>query len=176
VPVYALGDQVPEVDPSAYVHPDAVLIGSVTIAAQANIWPTAVLRGDFGAIVVGARSSVQDGTVVHAGTDYPTVIGCGCVVGHNAYLEGCVVEDDALIGSMASILPHARIGRGAVVAAGAVVTARTQVPPQAMALGVPARIVQSGAAGHDYATGVQRYVDNAMRYSRELREVTAGGA
>jgi carbonic anhydrase/acetyltransferase-like protein (isoleucine patch superfamily) len=137
VPVYALGDQVPEVDPGAYVHPDAVVIGSVTIAAEASIWPTAVLRGDIGAITVGPRSSVQDGTVVHAGPEYPTVIGAGCVVGHNAYLEGCVLEDGCLVGSMASVLPRAVVGKRAVVAAGAVVTA--DVRPFTVVGGIPAR-------------------------------------
>ncbi|MCW3013050.1 MAG: transferase hexapeptide repeat containing protein [Solirubrobacterales bacterium] len=171
MPVYALGDQVPEVDPGAYVHPDAVIIGSVTVAADASIWPTAVLRGDFGRIVVGPRSSVQDGTVVHAGAEYPTLIGTGCVVGHNAYLEGCTLEDRCLVGSMAGVLPQARIGAGAVVAAGAVVTAGVHVPAGAMALGVPARVVPDGAASHDYSAGVQRYVDNARRHARELRRV-----
>lgn len=171
MPVYALGDQVPEIDPGAYVHPDAVVIGSVTIAAEASVWPTAVLRGDIGAITVGPRSSVQDGTVVHAGPAYPTVIGAGCVVGHNAYLEGCVLEDGCLVGSMASVLPHARIGERAVVAAGAVVTAGLDVPAGAMARGVPAKVVPDGAAGHDYTAGVQRYVDNARRFAEELRRV-----
>jgi carbonic anhydrase/acetyltransferase-like protein (isoleucine patch superfamily) len=171
VPVYALGDQVPDIDPGAYVHPDAVVIGSVTVGPEASIWPTAVLRGDFGRIVVGPRSSVQDGTVIHAGGAYPTIIGTGCVVGHNAYLEGCTIEDGALIGSMASVLPHARIGAFAIVAAGAVVTAGLDVPARAMARGVPAEVVPDGAAGHDYAAGVQRYVDNARRHAGELREI-----
>lgn len=171
MPVYALGDDVPEIDADAYVHPDAVVVGRVSVAAEANIWPCAVLRGDFGDIVVGPRSSVQDGTVVHAGADYATRIGSGSVVGHNVYLEGCTLEDDVLVGSMASVLPHAVLGRGAVVAAGAVVTRGTQVPAKALARGVPARIVENGAAEHDYAAGVQRYVDNARRWARELRRV-----
>lgn len=171
MPVYALGDQVPDIDPAAYVHPDAVVIGSVTVAAEASVWPAAVLRGDFGRIVVGPRSSVQDGTVIHAGSAYPTLIGTGCVVGHNAYLEGCTIEDGALIGSMASVLPRARVGRLAIVAAGAVVTAGLDVPARAMARGVPAQVVPGGAAGHDYAAGVQRYVDNARRFAAQLREI-----
>lgn len=169
--VYALGDDVPEIDAGAYVHPEAVVVGRVRIGAEASVWPTAVLRGDFGDIVVGPRSSVQDGTVVHAGRDYPTVVGTGCVIGHNVYLEGCRVDDGALVGSMASVLPYAVLGRGCVVAAGAVVTRGTEVPPQALALGVPARIVEGGAAEHDYAAGVQRYVDNAKRWARELRRI-----
>jgi carbonic anhydrase/acetyltransferase-like protein (isoleucine patch superfamily) len=171
MPVYALGDDVPEIDDDAYVHPDAVVVGRVSIAAEASIWPCAVLRGDFGDIVVGPRSSVQDGTVVHAGADYATFIGEGCVVGHNVYLEGCIIEDGALIGSMASVLPYAVVGSGAVVAAGAVVPRGTNVPAKSLALGIPAKIVQNGAAEHDYAAGVQRYVDNAQRWARELRRI-----
>lgn len=171
MPVYALGDDVPEVDPAAYVHPDAIVVGRVRIGPEASVWPAAVLRGDFGDIVVGARTSVQDGTVVHAGGDYPTVLGTGCVVGHNAYLEGCRLEDGCLVGSMAGVLPFAVVGRGAVVAAGAVVTRGTAIPDHALALGVPARIVEGGAADHDYEAGVQRYVDNARRWSRDLRRI-----
>lgn len=171
MPVYALGDDVPEIDPEAYVHPDAVVVGRVRIGAEASIWPCAVLRGDFGEIVVGPRTSVQDGTVVHAGAEYPTVMGTGCVVGHNAYLEGCRLQDGCLIGSMASVLPHAVVGAGAVIAAGAVVTRGVEVPAHALAAGVPARIREDGAAGHDYAAGVQRYVDNARRWARELRRI-----
>jgi carbonic anhydrase/acetyltransferase-like protein (isoleucine patch superfamily) len=171
MPVYALGDDVPEIDDDAYVHPDAVVVGRVRIAAEASVWPCAVLRGDYGAIVVGARTSVQDGTVVHAGPSYDTHVGAGCVIGHNVYLEGFTVEDDVLVGSSASVLPLSSLGRGAVVAAGAVVTRGTQVPARALALGVPARIVADGAADHDYSSGVQRYVDNARRWARELRRV-----
>ncbi|MEA2169595.1 MAG: hypothetical protein QOF76_2895 [Solirubrobacteraceae bacterium] len=169
--IYALGDDVPQIDPDAYVHPEAVIVGRVSVGPEASVWPCAVLRGDFGAITVGARSSVQDGTVVHAGMDYPTTIGAGCVVGHNAYLEGCTLEDGCLVGSMASVLPYATLGRNCVVAAGAVVPRSTDVPPRALALGVPARIVEDGAADHDYAAGVQRYVDNARRWRRELRRI-----
>src|SRR5881227_2301961 len=99
VPVYALGERVPVIDPSAFVHPDAVVIGMVHIGSEATVWPGAVLRGDFGQIYVGARTSVQDGTVVHATPDLPTRIGAGCVVGHIAHLEGCTIEDGALVGS-----------------------------------------------------------------------------
>jgi carbonic anhydrase/acetyltransferase-like protein (isoleucine patch superfamily) len=172
MPVYALGNDEPAIDPAAYVHPDAVVVGRVTIAAEASIWPCAVLRGDFGAITVGPRSSVQDGSVVHAGIDYPTVIGTGCVVGHLVYLEGCTLADGCLVGSQASVLPYARLGEGSVVAAGAVLPRGTEVPPRALALGVPARIVEDGAADHDYAAGVQRYVDNAKRWATELRRIS----
>jgi carbonic anhydrase/acetyltransferase-like protein (isoleucine patch superfamily) len=100
------------------------------------------------------------------------VIGVGCVVGHNAYLEGCAVEDGALVGSMASVLPRARIGEGAVVGAGAVVPPRFVVPAGALAIGVPVRVMPGRATNRDHDAGVQRYVDNARRYRSELRELT----
>src|SRR5881398_292226 len=140
VAIYALGERSPCVDPSAFVHPDAVVIGAVTIGPEASVWPGAVLRGDYGQIFVGARTSVQDGTVVHATPDLPTRIGAGCVVGHIAHLEGCTIEDGALVGSGSVVLHRAVVGAGALVGAGAVVPNDMVVPPLAMALGVPAKI------------------------------------
>ena len=169
--IYALGDQVPSIDPNAWVHPEAVIMGSVSVAAEASVWPCAVLRGDFGAIEVGARSSIQDGTVIHAGAEYPTVIGRECVIGHGVYLEGCEISDEVLVGSMASVLPRSILGRGCVVAAGAVVTARMEVPPGALAIGVPAEIREDEVEEGRYSQGVQRYVDLAARYGREMRRV-----
>ncbi len=97
MPLYALGERRPTIDPTAFVHPDAVVIGDVTIGPEASIWPTAVLRGDHGAIRVGAQTSVQDGTIVHCTGTLDTVIGDRCVVGHNVHLEGCTIADDCLI-------------------------------------------------------------------------------
>jgi carbonic anhydrase/acetyltransferase-like protein (isoleucine patch superfamily) len=167
MPVYALGDQVPEIDPAAWVHPQAVVIGSVTLGPDVSVWPCAVLRGDFGPITVGARSSIQDGTVVHANT----VVGANCVVGHNAYIEGCVLEDEVLVGSEASVLPHAVVGRGAVIAAGAVVVRGAAVPARALARGVPAKVEEDAIEDGRWAAGVQRYVDLAKRYRTEMREI-----
>ena len=97
--IYALGDKVPNVHADAYVHPDATVIGDVTIGAGSSVWPSAVLRGDYGSITVGESTSIQDGTIVHATFDKPTTIGSRCVVGHLAHLEGCTIEDGALVGS-----------------------------------------------------------------------------
>ena len=138
--IYQLGDLVPTVDPQAYVHPDAVVIGDVTIGSEASVWPSAVLRGDYGTITVGARTSVQDGTVIHAGPGFPTVVGDGCVIGHLAHLEGCILEDECLVGSGSVVLHHAVVGSGATVGANAVVPNRMEVPAGALALGVPATI------------------------------------
>src|SRR5580658_7932693 len=129
--LFALGSLVPTIDAEAFVHPEAVIIGAVTLGADSTVWPGAVLRGDYGEISVGARTSIQDGSVVHAGPGFPTQVGDGCVVGHLVHLEGCILEDECLVGSGAVVLHHAVVGTGSTVGAGAVVPNRVNVPPGA---------------------------------------------
>ncbi|MWA00528.1 gamma carbonic anhydrase family protein [Actinomadura sp. LD22] len=169
--VYALGDQVPDIHPTAYVHPAATVIGSVALGEGASVWPGAVLRGDYGTITVGARTSVQDGTVVHTTEEWPTVIGADCVVGHNAHLEGCVVEDRCLVGSGSVVLNRVRVETGAVVGAGAVVTEGAVVPAGHTALGVPAKIRPGGIDEKWHGLAVGGYVANGRRYAAELRRI-----
>lgn len=169
--VYALGDAVPSIDPSAYVHPDAVVIGNVTVGPESTIWPTAVLRADYGFITIGSATSIQDGTVIHCTAALPTVIGNRCTVGHNAHLEGCTVEDDALIGSGSVVLHNVLVGAGALIGAGAVVANHTVVPPRAMALGVPAKIREDAVAPDAFAAGVAAYVRNGVTYRETLRRL-----
>ncbi|HLN15716.1 MAG TPA: gamma carbonic anhydrase family protein [Acidimicrobiales bacterium] len=169
--VYQLGDLVPAIDPDAFVHPDAVVIGDVTIGPQSTVWPGAVLRGDYGEIRVGARSSIQDGCVVHAVEPFPTVVGDDCVVGHLAHLEGCTLENRSLVGSSAVVLHQAVIGEGATVGANAVVPNRMVVPPRSLAVGVPAAI-KPEASNHEYIVmAAAVYVTNGERYKKELRRV-----
>jgi carbonic anhydrase/acetyltransferase-like protein (isoleucine patch superfamily) len=130
----------PRIHPTAFVHPDAVLIGEVHLGALASVWPGAVIRADNGPIHVGARTSIQDGAVLHTQPIHRTVIGDDCVIGHLAHLEGCVIEDDVLVGSCAVVLERAICRNISFVAAGAVVTPGVEVPSGAMAVGVPARI------------------------------------
>jgi carbonic anhydrase/acetyltransferase-like protein (isoleucine patch superfamily) len=171
VPIYALGDDEPEVHPTAFVHPDAVIIGRVRIGAEASVWPCAVLRGDHGAIEVGARTSVQDGTVVHTTREWPTVIGAECVVGHNAHLEGCVVADRCLIGSGSVTLNRARVGAGAIVAAAALVPEGFEVPARALVVGVPARVKRTGVPGDLVERAMKTYLESARRYRTGLRRL-----
>jgi carbonic anhydrase/acetyltransferase-like protein (isoleucine patch superfamily) len=171
VPIYALGEYAPDIDPAAFVHPDAVVIGRVRIGPEASVWPGAVLRGDHGRIEIGARTSVQDGTVVHCTADWPTLIGAECVVGHNAHLEGCVVEDRCLIGSGSVTLNRVRIGSGAIVAAAALIPEGFEVPPRALAAGVPATIKRTGVSGDWVDGAVRQYVSSARRYRVELRRL-----
>ena len=169
--IYALGDVVPEIHPDAYVHPDAVVIGNVTIGAGSTVWPGAVLRGDYGVITVGDRTSIQDGCVIHATEDAPTHVGSGCVIGHNVHLEGCAIHDRVLIGSGAIAMHGVVVESGAVVGAGAVLPDRTHVPTGAMALGVPAKI-RLDAVTKDFTTETEAlYVGNGRRYRAELRVV-----
>jgi carbonic anhydrase/acetyltransferase-like protein (isoleucine patch superfamily) len=168
---YALGDRCPVVHPDAYVHPDATVIGDVHLAAGATVWPQAVLRGDYGHIAVGERTSVQDGTVVHATAELATIIGAGCVVGHVAHLEGCTVEDGSLIGSGSVVLHRAVIRSGALVGANAVVPNDMEVPAGAMALGIPARVREGVVPPGAFGAGVAVYVENGRRYREELRRL-----
>lgn len=169
--VYALGDRTPQISPEAYVHPDATVIGDVRIGAGASVWPRAVLRGDYGTITIGERTSIQDGTVVHATADKPTTIGADCVVGHLAHLEGCTVEDDCLVGSGSVVLHDAVVRTGALVGAGAVVSDRVEVPSRAMALGVPAKMRLDAVPEGVVQLGADMYVENAARYRTELRRL-----
>lgn len=167
--VYALGDRVPHIDKMAFVHPDAVIIGAVTIAADASIWPGAVLRGDYGEIRIGGRTSIQDGTVIHATEEFPTIVGQECVVGHLAHLEGCRVSDHVLVGSQSVVLHDAMLEEHCVVGAGAFVGNRKRIPSFALALGVPARLIENAVTVSEIDDAVIKYVENARRYRKEMR-------
>ena len=168
MPIYALGDRVPQIHDDAYVHPDAVVIGDVRIGAGATVWPNAVLRGDYGTIVVGERSSIQDGTVVHATAELATVVGARCVVGHIVHLEGCTIHDDSLVGSGSVVLHRAEVGPHALVGANAVVSNNVIVPPGAMALGVPAVMKPDRVRPGQFEHAVELYEANGKRYKAEL--------
>ena len=169
--VYALGDAVPVISSSVYVHPDAVVIGRVTIGPESSIWPCAVLRGDTGLITIGAQTSVQDGAVIHVTAEFATTIGDRCVIGHLTHLEGCEIGDDCLIGSGSVILPQATVGVGALVGAGAVVPSGMAVPARTQALGVPARLTPGTVEIGSFAENVAAYVQNGRRFAAGLRRL-----
>jgi carbonic anhydrase/acetyltransferase-like protein (isoleucine patch superfamily) len=171
MPIYALDEYEPEIDEAAFVHPDAVVIGRVRIGPEASVWPCAVLRGDHGRIEIGARTSVQDGSVIHCTEEWPTLIGAECVVGHNTHLEGCAVADRCLIGSGSVVLNRARIGTGAIVAAAALIPEGFEVPPGALAAGVPATIRRTAVPADRVEEGVKTYLASARRYRSGLRRL-----
>jgi carbonic anhydrase/acetyltransferase-like protein (isoleucine patch superfamily) len=171
VPIYALGALEPQIHEDAFVHPDAVLIGKVSVGAGSSVWPGAVLRGDGGGIVVGARTSIQDNCVIHNTDDHPTVVGDDCTIGHLVHLEGCTIENGCLVGVGAVVLHRVVVHSGAVVASNAVVLDDTDVPSGALALGVPARI-REGAANPALITGgSSNYTERTRRYQAELRRI-----
>ena len=128
-----------------------------------------MLRGDHGWMEIGARTSIQDGTVIHCTREWPTFIGRECVVGHNAHLEGCVVQDRCLIGSGSVVLNRALVQEDAIVAASALIPEGFEVPPGALAAGVPATIKRTGVSGEIAASALQTYLESARRYRSELR-------
>lgn len=170
--IYALGDREPSLGADVYVHPDAVVIGDVRLADGVSVWPHAVLRGDYGTITIGARTNIQDGTVVHCTTIHQTVLGANCVVGHNAHIEGATIGDEVLIASGSIVLNGSTVGSGAIVGAGAVVPFNFEVPARRMALGVPAKIREGYEvpAGHaDINTAM--YFENGRYYREHLRRL-----
>lgn len=170
--IYALGELTPDIHPDAFVHPDATVIGAVTIGPRASVWPAAVLRGDYGRIEVGAATSIQDGTVLHTTEEWPTLIGDRCVVGHNAHLEGCTVGDDCLIGSGSIVLNRAVVEPGAAVGAAALVPEDARIPAGHIAVGVPARARPApDDLGKWIAEAVTLYENNAARYRTDLRRI-----
>ena len=170
--VYALGDAEPRIHPTAYVHPDAVVIGQVEIGAESTIWPGAVLRGDDGRILIGEATSIQDGTIIHTTAFQPTTVGNRCVVGHNVHLEGCIVEDGSLVGSGSVVLHRAIVRTGALVGANALVPNGMEIPTGAMALGVPARLREGTVTPGQFEEAVVSYVERGRRFRTELRRIS----
>ena len=171
VPIYALGDQQPTIHPGAYVHPDAVIIGSVWIGAESSVWPGAVLRGDDGEVRVGDRTSIQDNSVLHTTPEHPTVVGSDCVIGHIVHLEGCTVEDGSMVANGAIVLHRSVVRSGAIVAANAVVLSDVDIPPGALAVGAPATIKLDRARRGDIESAVANYVARVRRYRGSLRRL-----
>ena len=152
----------PTIGADAWLAPTAVLIGDVRVGDRANIWFGTVLRGDYSHIEIGAGCSVQDNAVLHCAEDLPTVVGEDVVIGHGAMLEGCVVEEHALIGMGAIVLQRARVGTRALVAAGAVVGEGVEIPAGMLAAGVPATVKK--ALGGSSERWVERA---ALEYQRK---------
>ena len=171
MPIYAFGSDEPSISSEAYIHPDAVIIGAVTIGANSSVWPGAVLRGDGGEIRIGERTSVQDNAVLHTTPLWPTVVGNGCVLGHLIHLEGCTIEDEVLIGNASMVLHRSVIHSGAIVAANAVVLSDMDVPSGALAVGTPAVIKPGKADLEAIRSGANTYVERIARYRTELRRL-----
>lgn len=168
----------PDVAPDAFVAPTAVLIGDVVVEEGASVWFGAVLRGDFDRIVVGAGSSVQDNCVVHTNEELPTIIGQNVTVGHLSLLEGCVIEDGAIIGMGSIVLNRARVGRRTMLAAGSVVTEDSDIPAEVLAAGAPAEAKKEldGSSAKWVEGAARGYQALRLRYMERAAGSATGGA
>lgn len=170
--IYALGQLTPTIAADAYIHPDAVVIGDVRIGPGASVWPTAVLRGDYGHIIVGEKTNIQDGSIIHCTQTEPTILGAHCIVGHNVHIEGAVIGDKAMISSGSVVLNSSTIGEGAVVAAGCLIPPRFTLPARKMAMGMPAKIRENYDVDPSMmGDNTQRYYTNGLRYRSELKRL-----
>ncbi|TAL54809.1 gamma carbonic anhydrase family protein [Pandoraea sp.] len=172
MPIYKLGDNVPQIHESAFVADTATIIGKVTLAENTSIWPSAVARGDNEPISIGAGSNVQDGSVLHTDPGFALTIGENVTVGHQVMLHGCTIGDGALIGIQAVVLNGAVIGKNCLVGAGALVTEGKIFPDNSLILGSPAKVVRQlteddrqrmMAATQSYSTRRQFFKENLVR-------------
>ena len=160
------GETVIHIHPTAFIAPGALVMGDVTLGAQASVWYGCILRGDMDRIVVGEQTNLQDGSIVHVDDGRPALIGARVGVGHRAVIHGCTIEDDCLIGMGSVLLNGVVIGAGSVVAAGAVVPEGLTVPPGSLVMGVPGRVTRPvDDALRDRIRGTwQHYVEQAERH------------
>ncbi|TSD94670.1 gamma carbonic anhydrase family protein [Skermania sp. ID1734] len=135
-----LGEHRPHIDPSAWIAPNATVIGRVTLSADVSIWYNAVLRADLETITIGAKTNIQDGCVLHSDPGFPLTVGAGVSVGHNAILHGCTISDDVLVGMGATVLNGAQVGAGSLIAANALIPEGVEIPPGSLVAGVPGKV------------------------------------
>jgi carbonic anhydrase/acetyltransferase-like protein (isoleucine patch superfamily) len=162
--------QAPRLDPTAYVAPQATVVGDVRLGAHSSVWPSAVLRGDINYIDVGEGTNIQDGAVVHLADDFPAIIGRYVTIGHLAMVHACVIEDECLIGMSATILDGSVIGAQSLIGAGAVVTKGTKIPPGSLVLGSPARILRALTPAERAALrdSAEKYIQVAAAHQSRL--------
>ena len=158
----------PSIDATAFVHPDAIVLGDVTLGARVSVWPTAVIRGDTGRVVIGDESNVQDGTVIHVDHGFPTTIGRHVAMGHRAIVHGATIDDDCLIAMGAILLNGVQVGSGSIVGAGAVCREGMVVPPNSLVVGVPGRIVRetTSAERERIARTIESYLELQQAHRR----------
>ena len=165
----------PRVHPTAYVDISAQLIGDVEIGEASSIWMNAVLRGDVNSIRIGARSNVQDGTVVHVmNATHPTTIGDDVTIGHGAIVHGCALRDRILIGMGAILLNGVIVGTDSIVAAGTLITEGTEIPPRSLVMGSPGK-VRRELSDEDVAT-IHTYAERYVEYRLDYMNAVSTGS
>lgn len=163
------------IHPTVMITPQVSILGKVTLKEESSIWFQSVLRGDVDEIVIGARTNIQDGTIVHCVRGYPTLVGADVSVGHGAVLHGCEIGDNCLIGMRATILTGARIGNNCLIAAGALVPEGMEIPDNSLVLGMPAKVKGQVTSEHLELIKMttQNYVDYAKHYSTKYTQFHA---
>lgn len=169
--LYALGDLRPTVADTAWIAPDANVIGNVVLHENTSIWFSATLRGDNEVIEIGAGSNVQENSVFHTDLGYPLTIGRNCTIGHKVMLHGCSIGDGSLIGMGATILNGAKIGKNCLIGAGALITENKEIPDGSLVMGAPGKVVRTldaAAISHLEASALH-YQENARRFRSDLK-------
>ena len=161
----------PQIDPSAFIAPTAVIIGDVTIEEGVNVWFGAILRGDWGKITIGKNTSVQENSTIHTEVGKEAIIGSNCIIGHHAMIHGpCIIEDGCLVGIGANVINGSKLGSGSLLGAGAVLSNK-EIPPRSLAVGIPAQVKkqlpEKGKLIGEKTTG--EYVKNG-RFFKEFFE------
>lgn len=158
----------PKIDPTAYVHPSAVVIGRVTLGPRVSIWPGCVLRGDIEPIEIGEETSFQDQSVAHTSLGFPVKIGKRVVVGHRATIHGAVIGDESMVGMGANLLDGSELGAGSILAAGALLPEGRKIPPGSLAVGMPAKVIRPVTEQEKQRIlhGAQDYVQRLMAYKK----------
>ena len=162
-------DLVPELAEGVLLAPGATIVGDVRLGRDVSFWYGCVARGDLAPVIVGDRSNIQDGTVMHVADDGPCIVGQDVVVGHRVMLHACRVEDACLIGMQATLLDDCVIGEGSIVGAGALVTQRTKIPPHSLVLGAPAKVVRAlpASAAEEHRALAGKYMRIKENYLRD---------
>ncbi|MDP3874201.1 MAG: gamma carbonic anhydrase family protein [Pseudomonadota bacterium] len=171
--IYSIDDQQPDIHPSAWIASNATVIGEVELKADSSVWFGAVIRADNDRIVVGERSNVQDGAVLHIDEGVPLTIGDDVTVGHHAMLHGCTIGDGSLIGIKAVVMNRAVVGRNCLIGANALIPEGRVIPDRSLVVGSPGRIVRELSDEEVAAlmSGSAQYVDKARHYRTGLKEV-----
>ncbi len=171
--LYRFDGMEPEVHETAFVHPDATLVGEVYLSSDCSVWPSATLRGDSNAISVGKRSNIQDSAVVHVSSGERAEIGNRVTIGHGAIVHGCEIGDEVLIGMGATVLSGAEIGEGSIVAAGTVVPEDEVIPPESVVMGVPADLKREASdEDRDWIReNAREYVRKAEKYAGSMERL-----
>ena len=171
--IYQLEDRIPQIDPTAWIAPNAVLIGHVECAEQSSVWWNAVLRGDNEPIIIGLRSNVQDGCVFHTDPGAPLTLEADVTIGHKVMLHGCRIGQGSLIGIGTTILNHAVIGEHSLVGAGTLIPERKTYPPRSLIMGTPGKVIRE-LTDEEVArlmNSAAKYAQNAARYRNQLKRI-----